>query len=76
MSGVGLGDLHREEGYPAIKNLAEKAGVSPLYLLQLARGWKGRRPSVQMADKLVAADDRLSFEKLVRGERNDATMAN
>lgn len=62
-----LADIYREEGRPALKRLAEAAGTDPEYLYQIAVSFRGdraspRRPSPDLARRLMAADSRLTWD--------------
>lgn len=37
------------------QRLADECGTSPAYLWQIAKGWRGRKASVDLAKKIVAA---------------------
>ena len=67
-----LGDIYEQEGYAGLKRLAEATGCSPQYLRQCATGWRGKRPSPELAAKLADADPRLSFRKLLLGDERAA----
>ena len=45
--------------------LAEKAGLAPGYLWQIATRWRGKRPSLETIQRLVAADERLALDDLM-----------
>lgn len=51
--------------------LAEDAGTSEAYLWQMASGWvragrdKPVRPSIELMQRLVAADSKLTLQELV-----------
>ena len=62
---MNLSDIYKEEGYSGLKRLAELTGANPQYLRQCASGWKGKRPSPELAEKLVNADPRLDFKLLL-----------
>ena len=47
------------------KDLAQKAGISPGYLHQIATRWKGKRASLDVIQKLEDADGRLKRKDLV-----------
>jgi len=44
--------------------LAKACGTSPDYLWQIATGWRGRKPSANMAARIEAATERLGPEKV------------
>lgn len=39
------------------KTLAHECGTSPEYLWQVASGWRGRRPGLDLVSKITAATD-------------------
>lgn len=45
--------------------LAEKTGLAPGYLWQIATRWRGKRPSLKTIQRLVAADERLALDDLM-----------
>ena len=56
--------------YPTLKteereSLARRADTDAGYLWQIATQWRGKRASLSMIQKLVAADSRLSLADLV-----------
>lgn len=55
--------------------LAERVGCSKKYLYQCATGWKGKRPSPDLAKALVEADPRLTLEELLFSNRKQAISA-
>ena len=59
-------DLYEEGGFPALKRLAEAAGTDPQYLRQCATPWRGKRPSPELAMRLIAAEPRLTLDDLYR----------
>jgi len=58
-----ISELYRQDGSPFLNMLHQKTGTNRKYLYQIAVGL--RRPSPELACKLVLADSRLSFEKLL-----------
>lgn len=60
-----LKDLYPKLSVQKREQLARAAGTSPGYLWQLATGWRGKRPSVELIGKLAAADKRLKIAHLV-----------
>lgn len=61
-----------EFGRKEARRVAEAAGTSYVYFSQLAYGH--RRPSVYLAERLVAASDgRMSFEALLKAKRSSTT---
>lgn len=61
---MNLQDIYREEGYSGLKRLAEATGSDPRYLRQCATRWRGKRPSPELAVRLIEADPRLTFEAM------------
>lgn len=66
---MNLSDIYKAEGYESLKKLAEEVECNPQYLRQIATGYKGlqktpRRPSPELAAKLIKADSRLTYEDL------------
>ncbi len=45
--------------------LAKKVPTDPTYLWQLSKQWRGKKPSLGLMQKLVAADARLTLTELV-----------
>lgn len=45
--------------------LAEKTGLAPGYLWQIATRWRGKRPSIETIRTLAAADSRLTLADLM-----------
>ena len=45
--------------------LAERADVGHGYLWQIATGWRGKRPSLLVLDRLLKADSRLKAKDLI-----------
>jgi hypothetical protein len=62
---MNLKDIYDQEGAEGLKRLAEAAGTDPQYLRQCATRWRNRRPSPEMAMRLVQADPRLDFQSLL-----------
>lgn len=60
-----LADLYQELDGAARSELAVKAGTTAAYLWQLANRWQGRSPSVDMLQRLAAAEPRLTVEDMV-----------
>lgn len=67
---MNLTDLYQSEGYAAITRLAQRVGANPKYLYQCATG--RRRPSPELAFKLIDAEPRLQFEAMYRDARTTA----
>lgn len=61
---MNLNDIYQEGGFPALKLLAKKAGTDAQYLRQCATRWRGKRPSPELAWKLMDADSRLTWEDI------------
>lgn len=61
---MNLRELYDEGGFAALKRLAEAANTDPQYLRQCAKGWRGKRPSPDLALRLIAAEPRLTLEDL------------
>lgn len=47
------------------RTLASRAAVDEGYLWQIATGWRGKRPSIALIQRLAAADRRLKVSDLV-----------
>ena len=62
---MNLSTLHQLLGSDEKEDLATKAGSSAGYLWQLATGWRGKRPSLQLIQALAAADKRLTVGEMV-----------
>lgn len=62
---MNLNDIYIEEGFAGLKRLAAAAGTDPQYLRQCAIGWRNKRPSPELAMKLIEADGRLDFKALL-----------
>lgn len=60
-----LSDLYQSLDQIGRKALAEKAGVDPGYLWQIATQWRGKKPSVDVIGRLVKADRRLKASDLI-----------
>lgn len=61
-----LSDLYSKLTTEEREALAQKAGTSAAYLYQLATRWDGRRPSIPLLMRLVAADARLSLADMAK----------
>lgn len=57
------------------KALAARAGTDAGYLWQLACRWRGKRASVSLMSRLVAADDRLTLVDLAQEFSEDRPNA-
>jgi hypothetical protein len=62
---MNLEDFYKAEGFDGLRRLADAAGTDPQYLRQCATRWRNRRPSPELALRLVQADDRLDFQSLL-----------
>lgn len=67
---MNLTDLYRAEGNAALVRLARAVGANPKYLYQCATG--RRRPSPELAFRLVDVEPRLNFEAMYRDARGEA----
>lgn len=67
---MNLADLYRTDGMAALTRLAQRVGANPKYLYQCATG--RRRPSPELAFRLVRTEPRLVFEELYRDAREKA----
>jgi hypothetical protein len=61
---MNLLDIHRAEGLNGLRRLAHEAGTDATYLWQLATAWRGKKPSPDLAKRLIAADPRLTLDDL------------
>lgn len=70
---MGLQELYQLGGRPALNALALAAKANAKYLYQIATG---RKPnlSVTMARRLIAADSRLTMDKLVPAARDQSAV--
>jgi hypothetical protein len=62
---MNLHDLYQSGGVAALRKLADDADSDAQYLYQLATQWRGKRPSPNLARRLIEADDRLTLEELL-----------
>lgn len=60
-----LKDLYPKLSQKERHALAKKANTDPGYLWQLATGWRGKKPSLAMIERLANADRRLTIPHLV-----------
>ena len=60
-----LRDLYTKLSTEEREFLAKKVETDPGYLWQLATQWRGKKPSIDLISRLVAADSRLSKAELV-----------
>ena len=65
---MNLYDIYKTDGFAGLKELAEKVGSDPQYLRQCATSWRGKKPSILLAKKLIAADTRLTLEDIYASE--------
>lgn len=64
---MNLADIYAADGIKGLTRIAQLVDVRPKYLYQLAKGKSGRgkkRPSPELAWRLVEADPRIKFEDL------------
>lgn len=66
--------------YPTLKPeertaLAKAAGIADGYLYQIANRWRGKRASLEVINKLAAADSRLTVADMV-AEFTEKAVAN
>lgn len=61
---MNLLDLYQEGGLDALRDLAGKAHTDAQYLRQCATRWRGKRPSPELAKRLITADARLTLDDL------------
>lgn len=52
---------------PRREKLASELGKNPLYLYQIATGWRGKRPSPELAIAIEEATAKLGPETVTRG---------
>lgn len=64
---MNLADLYQADGMAALTRLAKQVGANPKYLYQCATG--RRRPSPELAFRLIECEPRLVFEDLYRDAR-------
>lgn len=60
-----LKDLYFKLSPRERKALAAKAQASPGYLWQIATGWEGKRPSIELMQRLALADKRLRMAHMI-----------
>lgn len=72
-----LKDLYFKLSPRERKALAAKAKASPGYLWQIATGWEGKRPSIELMQRLALADKRLRVAHMIDefSKRPDAASA-
>jgi hypothetical protein len=62
---MNLSEFYEKEGFDGLKRLADAAGTDPQWLRQCATRWRNRRPSPDLAMRLVKADPRLDFQSIL-----------
>ncbi|GAB2913866.1 hypothetical protein GCM10027278_38120 [Paralcaligenes ginsengisoli] len=67
-----LTDLYQSLDSNDRKLLAHKAGVDAGYLWQIATRWRGKKPSLDVIQRLVFADSRLTTAELVSEFTSDS----
>lgn len=67
-----LRDLYQKLTPRQREELATKADISKGYLYQMATGWRGKKPSIVVLNRLAAADRRLKLGDMV-AEFNEPT---
>ncbi len=60
-----LRDLYQTLSTDERKELAKKVETKPGYLWQLATGWRGKKPSIDLIRKLADADTRMTAVELL-----------
>ncbi|WP_322997929.1 hypothetical protein [Castellaniella sp.] len=60
-----LTNLYPTMDKEARDSLAKAAGIDPGYLWQIATRWRGKKPSIDVIQRLAAADSRLTVGDLV-----------
>lgn len=70
-----LNELYTLEGFQGLKRLAAAAGTDAQYLRQCATGWRNKRPSPELAEKLIAAEPRLTWEGIFKPRRQGQPAA-
>lgn len=60
-----LKDLYEKMDTREREALAKKAGINAGYLYQIANRWEGKRPSLQLMQRLAASDRRLKIADMV-----------
>jgi len=60
-----LSDLYQKLTPKQREALAVKAEISKGYLYQMATGWRGKKPSIGVLNKLATADKRLKVADMV-----------
>jgi hypothetical protein len=63
---MNLSDIYDQEGIDGLRRLAKATGADAQYLRQCATHWRKKRPSPELAAKLIAADSRLTWEDLYK----------
>ena len=62
---MNLSDIYKNEGIAGLRRLSDATGANLQYLRQCATGWRGKRPSPELAMRLVESDSRLNFKSLL-----------
>ena len=65
---MNLKQIYDLEGSAGMKRLADATGAHHQYLWQCAHRWRGKRPSPELALRLVEADPRLTLDEIYRQE--------
>lgn len=60
-----LSDLYQKLSTPEREKLARAAGLHAGYLYQIARRWRGKKPSIRKIQALADADRRLTVKDMV-----------
>lgn len=61
-----LRDLYQQLDKAGRDELALQVGIKPAYLWQIATGWNGKKPSLDLLRKIAEAHPRLSVAELVQ----------
>lgn len=60
-----LSTLHGQLSTDERRALADRAGITPDYLWQIATRWRGKRASLSLIEKLAQADERLTLAEML-----------
>lgn len=60
-----LSERYKELSTDGRERLAQAAGLDAGYLYQIARRWRGKRPSIELMARLAAADPKLKLGDMV-----------
>lgn len=60
-----LNTLHTQLSTDERRALADKAGITPDYLWQIATRWRSKRASLSLIEKLAQADARLTLAEML-----------